>query len=92
MYVLLDVMKQMDLLFRNLMKRVHLEKRPTARQALRERKRNRANLSEYLFRWHLVPRTEAPMERVVSDTAAVVWGGEACGVIEQSATSLVLPC
>ncbi|KAL7284784.1 hypothetical protein ACG7TL_002091 [Trametes sanguinea] len=58
-----------------LMKRQRPEDRPTAEQALREWKKTRATLSDSLFRWRLVPKTEAPMERVVNDTVAVAWEG-----------------
>ncbi|KAI9069041.1 kinase-like protein [Trametes sanguinea] len=57
------------------MKGVRPEQRPTAEQALRDWQRNRATLSDSLFRWRLVPRSEAPIERVVNDTVAVAWEG-----------------
>ncbi|OSD00970.1 kinase-like protein [Trametes coccinea BRFM310] len=58
-----------------LMKQRRPEDRPTAEEALWEWKKIRATLSDSLFRWRLVPKTEAPMERVVNDTVAVAWEG-----------------
>ncbi|KAJ2978676.1 hypothetical protein NUW54_g11251 [Trametes sanguinea] len=56
-----------------LMKQQRPEDRPTAEEALQEWKRIRATLSDSLFRWRLVPPTEAPMEKVINDTVAVAW-------------------
>ncbi|KAI9069045.1 kinase-like protein [Trametes sanguinea] len=58
-----------------LMKQTRPEQRPTAEQALQEWKKIRATLADSLFRWRLVPKGEAPIERVVNDTVAVAWEG-----------------
>ncbi|KAH9888332.1 kinase-like domain-containing protein [Cubamyces lactineus] len=58
-----------------LMKRERPQERPTAEQTLQEWQRKRATLSESLFRWRLVPKSEQAIERVVNDTVAVAWEG-----------------
>ncbi|KAI0629607.1 kinase-like domain-containing protein [Trametes polyzona] len=49
--------------------------RPTAELVLREWTKIRATLNESRLRWRLVPKNEAPLERVVNDTVAVAWEG-----------------
>ena len=58
-----------------LMKQERPQERPTAEQALEAWQRKRATLSESLFRWRLVPKSEQAIERVVNDTVAVAWEG-----------------
>ncbi|KAL7284782.1 hypothetical protein ACG7TL_002089 [Trametes sanguinea] len=58
-----------------LMKQIRPEQRPTAEEALREWKETRATLPDSLLRWRLVPKMEAPIERVVNGTVAVAWEG-----------------
>ncbi|KAL7284778.1 hypothetical protein ACG7TL_002085 [Trametes sanguinea] len=57
------------------MKRERPERRPTAEEVFREWKETRSKLSDSLYRWRLVPKSEPPIERVVNDTVAVAWEG-----------------
>ncbi|KAI0828026.1 kinase-like domain-containing protein [Trametes gibbosa] len=50
-------------------------RRPTAQEVAREWEKTRTTLNESLLRWRLVPKGEAPLERVVNDTVAVAWEG-----------------
>ncbi|KAI0827759.1 kinase-like domain-containing protein [Trametes gibbosa] len=50
-------------------------RRPTAQEVAREWEKTRTTLNESLLRWRLVPKGEAPLERMVNDTVAVAWEG-----------------
>ncbi|KAI0330363.1 hypothetical protein GY45DRAFT_1323684, partial [Cubamyces sp. BRFM 1775] len=57
------------------MRRERPQERPTAEHDYQEWQKIRATLSDSLFRWRLVPKSEQGIERVVNDTVAVAWEG-----------------
>ncbi|KAI0629620.1 kinase-like domain-containing protein [Trametes polyzona] len=49
--------------------------RPTIEQVAANWRSIRASFNDTSIRWRLVPKNEAPLERVVNDTVAVAWEG-----------------